>query len=158
VGLKDRDSRIARTRNEVYASEQAAVYPGAVNPFHTGGYRRMAVSYECEHRNTRTVPPSGGQCIFKTKGSSRDYHPWCQSQGRMAGLQTSHWSARASWTRRGAAPHVSSDQETWRPKVISKQQSPLSPLHRQQQISAADAQSPWGSFIIIDCRQWIHMS
>jgi hypothetical protein len=69
VGLKDRDLRIARTRNEVYASEQAAVYPGAVNPFHTGGYRRMAVSYECEHCNTRTAPPSGGQCIFQTKGS-----------------------------------------------------------------------------------------
>jgi hypothetical protein len=59
----------------------------------------MAVSYECEQCNSPRVQYLLVRAVFlRNEGLSRDYHPWCQSQGRMAGLRTSHWSARASWT------------------------------------------------------------
>jgi hypothetical protein len=120
----------------------------------------MAVSYECERcNNSRTAQPSAGSVSSKRRALRETTILGAKAKGawRIANFAL---ECESELDKRGAAPHVSSDQETWRPKVIPKQRpaKPLLPLHRQQHISAADAQALGSCSIIIDCRQWIHMS
>ena len=67
MGLKDSDLRIAREMKYTRKRTGSRISRRR-NSIYAGGYRRMAVSYECEHCNPHTVPPSGGQCFFQTKG------------------------------------------------------------------------------------------
>jgi hypothetical protein len=94
----------------------------------------MAVSYECEQCNSPRVPPSAGSVSSKRRAFARlpSLVPKPRAHGGTANFAL---ECESELDGRGTAPHVSSDQETWRPEVIPNngQQSPLSPLHRQRQ-------------------------
>jgi hypothetical protein len=157
VGLKNRDLRIAREMKYTRKRTGSRISRRR-NSIYAGGYRRMAVSYECEQCNSPRVPSSAGSVSSKRRAFARLPSLVPKPRGH-GGTSNFAFNCESELDGRGTAPHVSSDQETWRPEVIPNngQQSPLFPLHRQQQFRLP-MHKALGASIIIDCRQWIHIS
>jgi hypothetical protein len=157
-GLKDRNG-IAREMKYTQANRQPHKNRRH-NSIHAERHRRMAVSYECEQCNSQTVTPSAGSVSSKRRALAKlpSLVPKPRAHGGTANFAL---ECESELDRRGAAPHVSFDQETWRPKVVPKQR-PGKQIPSHHCTVSNKLRLPMHkllrAFIIIECRRWIPMS
>ena len=109
VGLKDSDLRIAREMKYTRKRTGSRISRRR-NSIYAGGYRRMAVSYECEQCNSPRVPPSAGSVSSKRRAFARlpSLVPKPRAHGGTANFAL---ECESELDGRGTAPHVSSDQD-----------------------------------------------